>query len=40
VAGLFGQQYLFGKEKKEKKKSAILDLCCDVGLFLCQQPDA
>jgi len=24
VAGLSGQQYLFGKEKKEKKKSAIL----------------
>jgi hypothetical protein len=24
VAGLFGQQYLFGKEKREKKKSAIL----------------
>jgi hypothetical protein len=24
VAGLSGQQYLFGKEKRKKKKSAIL----------------
>jgi hypothetical protein len=24
VGGLSGQQYLFGKEKREKKKSAIL----------------